>query len=49
MEAFVTPRDEQDIQALLNLQTGSGVEIRGRVDGDMVLAALVLSPAELAR
>jgi hypothetical protein len=45
--AFVTPRDEQDVQALLKLQTGSGVEIRGRVDGVSVRTALVLSPAEL--
>ena len=47
--AFVTPRDEQDVQALLNLQTGSEVEIRGRVDGVSVRTALVLSPAELLR
>lgn len=46
--AFVTPRDEQDVQALLKLQTCSGVEIRGRVDGVLVRAAIVLSPAELA-
>lgn len=45
--AFVTPRDEQDVQALLKLQTGSEVEIRGRVDGVTVRTALVLSPAEL--
>jgi hypothetical protein len=47
--AFVTPRDEQDVQALLKLQTGSEVEIRGRVDGVTVRTALVLSPAELVR
>lgn len=47
--AFVTPRDEQDVQALLKLQTGSEVEIRGRVDGVSVRTALVLSPAELVR
>jgi hypothetical protein len=47
--AFVTPRDEQDDQALLKLQTGSEVEIRGRVDGVLVRMALVLSPAELVR
>ena len=45
--AFVTPKDEQDVQALLKLQTGSEVEIRGRVDGVTVRTALVLSPAEL--
>ncbi|WP_019430957.1 hypothetical protein [Limnohabitans sp. Rim47] len=47
--AFVTPRDEQDVQALLKLQTGSEIEIRGRVDGVTVRTALVLSPAELVR
>ena len=47
--AFVTPRDEQDVQALLKLQTGSEVEIRGRVDGVTVRTALVLSTAELVR
>lgn len=47
--AFVTPRDEQDVQALLKLQTGSEVEIRGRVDGVSARTALVLSPAELVR
>lgn len=47
--AFVTPRDEQDVQSLLKLQTGSGVEIRGRVDGVYFRTALVLSPAELVR
>jgi predicted small lipoprotein YifL len=47
--AFVTPRDEQDVQALLKLQTGSEVEVRGRVDGVTVRTALVLSPAELVR
>jgi hypothetical protein len=47
--AFVTPRDEQDVQALLKLQTGSEVEVRGRVDGVSVRTALVLSPAELVR
>jgi len=47
--AFVIPRDEQDVQALLKLQTGSEVEIRGRVDGVTVRTALVLSPAELVR
>lgn len=47
--AFVTPRDEQDDQALLKLQTGSEIGIRGRVDGVLVRTALVLSPAELAR
>lgn len=47
--AFVTPRDEQDIQILLKLQTGSEVEIRGRVDGVSARTALVLSPAELVR
>ena len=47
--AFVTPRDEQDIQILLKLQTGSEVELRGRVDGVSARTALVLSPAELVR
>ena len=47
--AFVTPRDEQDVQALLKLQTGSEVEIRGRVDGVTMRTALVLSPAEMWR
>jgi hypothetical protein len=47
--AFVTPRDDQDVQALLSLQTGSEIEIRGRVDGVTVRMALVLSPAELVR
>lgn len=47
--AFVTPRDEQDIQILLKLQTGSEVEIHGRVDGVSARTALVLSPAELVR
>lgn len=47
--AFVIPRDEQDVQALLKLQTGSEVEVRGRVDGVTVRTALVLSPAELVR
>ncbi|WP_089958104.1 hypothetical protein [Limnohabitans sp. 2KL-3] len=47
--AFVTARDQQDDEALLKLQTGSEVEIRGRVDGLMVRTALILSPAELVR
>lgn len=47
--AFVIPKDDQDVQALLKLQTGSEVEIRGRVDGVTVRTALVLSPAELVR
>ena len=47
--AFVTPRDEQDIQILLKLQTGNEVEILGRVDGVSARTALVLSPAELVR
>lgn len=47
--AFVAPTDEQDTQALLKLQTGSEVEIRGRVDGVTMRTALVLSPAELVR
>jgi hypothetical protein len=45
--AFVTPRDDQDVQTLLQLQTGSEVEIRGQVNGVTVRTALVLSPAEL--
>ena len=47
--AFVALRDEQDVQALLKLQTGSDIEIRGRVNGVSVRTALVLSPAELVR
>lgn len=47
--AFVTPRDDQDRQALLKLHTGSEVEIRGWVDGVSVRTALILSPAELVR
>ena len=47
--AFVTTKDEQDVQALLKLQTGSEIEIRGRVDGVTARTALVLSPAELVR
>jgi hypothetical protein len=45
--AFVTPRDDQEVQALLKLRTGSEVAIRGRVDGVSVRTALVLSPAEV--
>jgi hypothetical protein len=45
--AFVTPKDEQDDQSLLKLQTGSEIEIRGRVHGVTMRTALVLSPAEL--
>ncbi len=47
--AFVTPRDEQDVQILLKLQTGSEVVIRGFVNGVSARTALVLSPAELVR
>jgi hypothetical protein len=47
--AFVTPREEQDIQILLKLQTGNEVEILGRVDGVSARTALILSPAELVR
>lgn len=47
--AFVIPRDDQDVQALLNLQAGSEVEILGRVDSVSVRTALVLSPAVLVR
>jgi hypothetical protein len=45
----VTARDQLDDEALLKLQTGSDVEIRGRVDGLMVRTALILSPATLVR
>lgn len=45
--AFVTPRDESDVQALLKLQTGSEIGIRGRVDGVLFRTALVLRPADL--
>lgn len=47
--AFVSPQDERDVQALLKLQTGNEVEVRGRVDGVSVRTVLVLSPAELVR
>lgn len=47
--AFVMPRDEQDVQALLKFQTGSEIEVLGRVDGVTFRTALVLSPAELVR
>jgi hypothetical protein len=47
--AFVIPRDDQDVQALLKLQTGSDIEIRGRVDGVTVRSFLILSPALLVR
>jgi hypothetical protein len=46
--AFVTPRDDADVQKLLGLKTGSDIEIRGRVAGVTVRTALVLSPAEMA-
>ena len=45
--AFVAARDDQDVQALMKLQTGSDIGIRGRVDSVTVRTALVLSPAEL--
>lgn len=45
--AFVSPRDEQDDQAMLQLQTGSEVQIRGRVEGVSARMVLVLSPAVL--
>ena len=45
----MTPRDEQDVQILLKLQTGSEVVIRGFVNGVSARTALVLSPAELVR
>ena len=47
--AFVTPRDDADMEALLKLKTGSEVEIHGRVDSITIRTALVLSPAELVR
>jgi len=47
--AFITPRDEHDVEVLLKLKTGHAVEIRGRVDGVSARTALVLSPAELIR
>lgn len=47
--AFIAPRDEHDVEVLLNLKTGHEVEIRGRVDGVSARTALVLSPAELVR
>ena len=45
--AFVSPNDEQDIQALLKLATGSEITVRGKVDGITLRTAIVLSPAEL--
>ena len=45
--AFVTPNDEQDIQTLLKLTTGSEITVRGKVDGITLRTAIVLSPAEL--
>jgi hypothetical protein len=45
--AFVSPKNETDVQALMQLQTGSKVQIRGRVDSISMRTALVLSPAEL--
>ena len=45
--AFVTPRNDKDVETLMQLQTGSNVRIRGRVDGITMRTALVLSPAEL--
>ena len=47
--AFVTPRDEVDMEALLRLKTDSEVEIHGRVDSITLRSALVLSPAVLVR
>jgi hypothetical protein len=47
--AFVTSKDAQDDQALLKLQPGSEIEIRGRVDGVTARTALALTPAELVR
>ena len=37
------------LEALLELKTGSEVEIHGRVDSITIRTALVLSPAELVR
>ena len=45
--AFVTPNDEQDIQTLLKLTTGSEITVRGKVDGITLRTAIVLSPAGL--
>ena len=45
--AFVTPNDEQDIQTLLKLTTGSEITVRGKVDDITLRTAIVLSPAEL--
>ena len=45
--AFVSPNDEQDIQALLKLTTGSEITVRGKVDGITLRTAIVLSPAGL--
>ena len=43
----VSPNDEQDIQALLKLTTGSEITVRGKVEGITLRPAIVLSPAEL--
>ena len=45
--AFVTPKDEQDIQTLLKLTTGSEITVRGKVEGITLRTAIVLSTAEL--
>ena len=45
--AFVSPNEEQDIQALLKLTTGSEITVRGKVEGITLRTAIILSPAEL--
>lgn len=46
--AYLTPRNDQDIQTFLKLQTGSEIAVRGRVEGIALRTTLVLNPAELA-
>jgi hypothetical protein len=45
--AYLTPRNDQDIQAFLRLQAGSYIAVRGRVEGIALRTTLVLNPAEL--
>ena len=45
--AFVTSNDEQDVQTLLKLTTGSEITVRGKVDGITLRTVIVLSPARL--
>jgi hypothetical protein len=47
--AFVIPRDEAGMDALLKLKTVNIVEIHGRVDSINLRTALILSPAVITR